>query len=353
MTPPKMTDLELPAALVSAPTSAESSLCSPVPSITSAAIAAASTAVLGAERSPVTMPRTDFAIQPNVPLARYTSYRVGGPAEWFAMPRNLEELRLSLSWANHESVPVTLLGAGSNLLVSDRGLPGLVVCTRHLRHIEFDREAAQVTVAAGEPLPTLAWKVAERGWSGLEWAVGIPGNVGGAVVMNAGAHRACTADVLLQTQILTLTGEQLMLLPDDLEYRYRTSNLQGRGDRLVTQATFQLEPGHDPEAVLARTRTHQEHRHRTQPYHMPSCGSVFRNPGSHAAGWLIEQSGLKGYSIGDAQVAHRHANFILNCGRATASDILRLIQHVQAEVEHRWNLLLEPEVKVIGEFEWV
>jgi len=344
MTPPKMTELELSVASVSGSILVEPSLST---------LAHHSSVVLGAERSPISMPHTDFTIQPQVPLARYTSYRVGGPAEWFAMPRNLEELRSSLAWAVDEGIPITLLGAGSNLLVSDRGLPGLVICTRHLRHVEFDEAAAQVIVAAGEPLPSLAWKVAERGWSGLEWAVGIPGNVGGAVVMNAGAHRSCTADVLVQTQVLALDGTASLLHPNDLNYRYRTSDLQGAGDRFVTQATFQLQAGHDPQMILDRTRTHQEHRHRTQPYHMPSCGSVFRNPGSQAAGWLIEQTGLKGYSIGDAQVAHRHANFILNCGRAKASDILRLIYHVQAEVENRWNLLLEPEVKVVGDFEFI
>ncbi|MBD1914223.1 MULTISPECIES: UDP-N-acetylmuramate dehydrogenase [unclassified Leptolyngbya] len=344
MTPPKTTDLELPTAPASLSVLTEPAL---------RPLSQSSAGVLGAERSPVKIPHSDFTIQPNVPLARYTSYRVGGPAEWFSMPRNLQELQMSVAWAKDHSIPVTLLGAGSNLLVSDRGLPGLVICTRHLRHIEFDDKLAQVTVAAGEPLPSLAWKVAERGWSGMEWAVGIPGNVGGAVVMNAGAHRSSTADVLLQTHVLALDGEQSILRPEELGYAYRTSSLQKTRDRLVTQATFQLQPGHDPETVMARTRTHQEHRHRTQPYHMPSCGSVFRNPGTQAAGWLIEQTGLKGYSIGDAQVAHRHANFILNCGRATASDILRLIRHVQTEVDHRWNLLLEPEVKVIGEFEFI
>lgn len=309
--------------------------------------------VLGAERSPISMPDTGLIIHPNVSLGRYTSYRVGGPAEWFALPRTQDELEASVIWAADQGVPITLLGAGSNLLVSDRGLPGLVICTRHLRYMTFDQDATRVTVAAGEPLPNLAWKVAERGWSGMEWAVGIPGTVGGAVVMNAGAHQFCTADILLHTHITSTSGQQTILQTKDLHYRYRTSNLQGDHHRLVTQATFQLQSGYDPGIITARTRAHQEHRHRTQPYHMPSCGSVFRNPGPQAAGWLIEQSGLKGYSIGDAQVAHRHANFILNCGRANASDIYRLIRHVQAEVEHRWNLLLEPEVKVMGEFEFI
>jgi UDP-N-acetylmuramate dehydrogenase len=281
-----------------------------------------------------------------------TSFRVGGPAEWYVAPKTLQDLQASFAWARSEGIPITLLGAGSNLLVSDRGLSGLVICTRHLRHTHFDPETGLVTASAGEPLPRLAWQAAERGWSGLEWAVGIPGTLGGAVVMNAGAHGGCTAEILVNTQVLTPNGSTQMLTPQDLHYRYRTSILQG-GDRLVTQATFQLQPGYDPAGILAETSKHLDHRKSTQPYHLPSCGSVFRNPSAHSAGWLIEQSGLKGFQIGNAQIAHRHANFILNCGGATASDIFRLIRHVQQHVEQQWTLLLEPEVKILGEFQLV
>jgi UDP-N-acetylmuramate dehydrogenase len=140
-----------------------------------------------------------------------------------------------------------------------------------------------------------------------------------------------------------------ILTPQELEYRYRTSVLQG-GDRLVTEATFQLQPGFDRSQVMAETNSHFSQRRTTQPYHLPSCGSVFRNPGPKTAGWFIEQSGLKGYQIGGAQVAQRHANFILNCGSATANDIFQVIRHVQQQVEQRWSLLLEPEVRILGEF---
>lgn len=291
-------------------------------------------------------------IKPQVSLASLTSFRVGGPAEWYVAPQSVDDLRTSFAWAQSEGLPLTLLGAGSNLLVSDRGLPGLVVCTRHLRQTRFDLDTGRATASAGEPLPRLAWQAAERGLRGLEWAVGIPGTVGGAVVMNAGAHGDCTAELLIEAQVLSPDGTLETLTPTDLGYRYRTSNLQG-GDRLVTQATFQLQMGYDPALVLADTSNHLERRRASQPYHLPSCGSVFRNPPSHAAGWLIEQSGLKGYQIGKAQVAHRHANFILNCGGATASDIFRLIRHVQQQVEQQWALCLEPEVKILGEFQAV
>ncbi|MFM6189622.1 MAG: UDP-N-acetylmuramate dehydrogenase [Planktothrix sp.] len=298
----------------------------------------------------IALPETDCLIQSLVPLTSLTSFRVGGPAEWYVAPKGVEQLQETLTWANTEGLPITLLGAGSNLLISDQGLPGLVIATRHLRHSEFNLESGLLTAGAGTSLPRLAWKAARLGWRGLEWAVGIPGTVGGAVVMNAGAHKSSTADILVNTHVLSRTGELELLTPKDLGYRYRTSILQG-GDRFVTQATFQLEPGHDPQKVLADTTAHFSQRRNSQPYHLPSCGSVFRNPGPKSAGWLIEQTGLKGYTIGQAQVAERHANFILNCGGARANDIFLLIRHIQEQVERRWSFLLEPEVKIMGEFQ--
>jgi UDP-N-acetylmuramate dehydrogenase len=234
--------------------------------------------------------------------------------------------------------------------VSDCGLRGLVICTRHLRQTQFEPDTGRVTAGAGEPIARLAWQAAERGWEGLEWAVGIPGTVGGAVVMNAGAHKSCTADILVNVQTLSPRGTAELVAPQDLGFSYRTSVLQG-SDRLVTQATFQLKPGADPRQLLAETSRNLEQRRNSQPYHLPSCGSVFRNPESHAAAWLIEQIGLKGYKIGGAQVAERHANFILNCGGAKANDIFQIIHHVQQQVEHHWSLWLEPEVRILGEFQ--
>ncbi len=300
----------------------------------------------------LTLPGTDCPLRAGAPLASLTSFRVGGPAEWYVAPRRLEDLQASFEWAESQGLPLTLLGAGSNLLVSDRGLLGLVICTRHLRQTQFDPETGRVTAGAGEPIARLAWQAAERGWQGLEWAVGIPGTVGGAVVMNAGAHKSCTADILVSAQTLSPNGRIDQLTPQDLGFSYRTSILQG-SNCLVTQATFQLKPGADPKQVLGETSGHLEQRRHSQPYHLPSCGSVFRNPESHPAAWLIEQIGLKGYKIGGAQVAERHANFILNCGGAKASDIFQIIRHVQQQVEHHWSLRLEPEVRILGEFQSV
>lgn len=298
----------------------------------------------------ISLPGTTCAIKFQVPLVGYTSYRVGGPAECCAVPANLQDLQASVKYAKEHELPVTILGAGSNLLISDRGIPGLVIVTRHLRYRHFDLKTGLLTVAAGEPIPALALKAAEQGYSGLEWAVGIPGTVGGAVVMNAGAHGNCIADILVSAEVLSPDGTIETLNREQLGYSYRTSILQG-SSRIVTQATFQLQSGLDPAQVLAVTKEHKQHRLSTQPYDLPSCGSVFRNPQPHTAGWLIEQAGLKGYQIGKAQVAQRHANFIVNCGGASAGDVFNLIRHVQQQVQERWSILLEPEVKMIGDFQ--
>ncbi|MDF5735878.1 MULTISPECIES: UDP-N-acetylmuramate dehydrogenase [unclassified Nostoc] len=302
------------------------------------------------ESEVIYLPNTDCAIKPQASLSAFTSYRVGGAADLYVAPRNLEALQASLKYAKERDLKVTTLGAGSNLLVSDRGISGLVIATRHLRFSNFDPDKGQLTVAAGESIPSLVWAAAELGWQGLEWAVGIPGTAGGAVVMNAGAHNSCIADMLVSAQVLSPDGTLETLTPNQLGYSYRTSLLQG-GDRIVTQATLQLAPGADPAKVVAITKQHKKHRLSTQPYNFPSCGSVFRNPKPYSAGWLIEQTGLKGYQIGGAQVALLHANFIVNRGGAKASDIFCLIRHIQHQVQERWAINLEPEVKMLGEFQ--
>jgi len=288
-------------------------------------------------------------IQSQVSLAEMTTFRVGGPAEWFIAPTTLEALQASYAWAQDQKLPVTFLGAGSNLLISDQGLPGLVISSRYLRRRTFDPDTCQITAYAGEPLPRLAWQAAKQGWTGLEWAVGIPGTVGGAVVMNAGAHGGCTAEYLVAAHVLQADGSIQVMTADQMAFQYRSSVLQ-QHPQPVIQAVFQLQIGLSAEQIKAATQTHLDHRLSTQPYDWPSCGSVFRNPLPQTAGWLIEQAGLKGYRLGGAQVAPKHANFILNTGDATATDIFNLIYYVQQKVEENWSLSLKPEVKMLGEF---
>jgi UDP-N-acetylmuramate dehydrogenase len=299
--------------------------------------------------SPIHLPGTDCLIRPQVSLAEQTSYRVGGLAQWCAAPRNWEGLEATFEWYQAQDLPLTLLGAGSNLLISDRGISGLVLSTRYLRHSYFDTETGQIRAAAGEPIARLAWQAAKRGWRGLEWAVGIPGTLGGAIVMNAGAHHQCIADCLVNVVLLSPDGKLETLTPEQLNYSYRNSSLQG-DKRLVIEATLQLQPGFSRTEVMEATTENLKKRKSSQPYELPSCGSVFRNPKPHAAGWLIEQLGLKGHRIGNAEVSQRHANFIVNRGSATAQDIFRLIRYVQERVEAHWAVSLEPEVKLLGEF---
>jgi len=285
--------------------------------------------------------------QTNVPLSGYTSYRVGGRAEFLALPKTIGELESVLE--RGMGLPLTYLGAGSNLLVSDQGIDGLVIGTKNLRGVTFDETTGRVTVAAGEPLPKLAWRAAQRGWSGLEWAVGIPGTVGGMAVMNAGAQGGCSADCVLEVEVFCPIGGLKRLRVEELGYSYRSSLLQG-SNQIVTQVILQLLPGQDKNLIREKTRQNYHQRHSTQPYHLPSCGSVFRNPLERSAGWLIDRCGLKGFRIGQAQVSELHANFILNLGGAKAAEIYKLIETIKFQVLEKWSIILEPEVKMIGDF---
>lgn len=296
------------------------------------------------------LPDSDCIVKAQIPLTKLNSYRVGGAAEWLVIPQHLEELQASLEWAHSQKLPVTYLGAGSNLLVSDRGVPGLVISTRKLKQTSFDENSGQITASAGQLMAILASKAAEKGWQGLEWAVGIPGTVGGAVVMNAGAHNSATSDILVKTRVMSPDGRLEYLDPKDLGFSYRTSNLQG-DSRLVVEATFQLQQGAEPQQVKAATEAALAKRHQSQPYDLPSCGSVFRNPHPQYAARLIEQLGLKGHTIGGAQVAQKHANFIVNYNReARASDIFELICYIQQQVRQQCGVDLEPEVRMLGSF---
>jgi UDP-N-acetylmuramate dehydrogenase len=290
-------------------------------------------------------------IRSNVSLKGLTTWKVGGLAQWYLEPKTIAETQAGLAWANQHHLPITIIGAGSNLLISDQGLPGLVICTRHLRHVntQLDNETQSISADAGKMVASLAWQAARRGWGGMEWAAGIPGTVGGAVVMNAGAHGHSTQEILVSTEVLNLDGSIEVLTNADLNYTYRTSNLQG-DSRIVLSAKFQLQATGNAEEVKARTFRDLEKRHSNQPYDRPSCGSVFRNPSPQHAAALIEGLGLKGYRIGDAEVSTLHANFIINRQDATASDIRELIYYVQSQVKANHSIELEPEVKMLGKF---
>ena len=284
----------------------------------------------------------------NIPLAEFTTWRVGGPATWIIEPESVDEVLAALQWAKANGQPCQVIGAGSNLLIHDNGLPGLTLSLRRLQGADLDSNSGVIEALAGEPIPTLARRAARAGLKGLAWAVGIPGTVGGAAVMNAGAQGGCTADWLEAVRVVPIQGgESFELKRDQLEFDYRHSRLQ-QENLLVLSARFRLEPGHNPQELRRETNSNLSHRTSTQPYTLPSCGSVFRNPEPLKAGRLIQELGLKGERVGGAEVSSVHANFIVNTGNATAVDINQLIELVQDRVEQRHALRLHPEVKRLG-----
>jgi UDP-N-acetylmuramate dehydrogenase len=292
----------------------------------------------------------ELKLRQHVHLGDFTTWKVGGDAEYFAEPDSGEELQALVQWGQEQQLPLRFIGAGSNLLISDDGLPGLVVCIRRLQGSQLDRTTGIIEAQAGEPLPTLARRAAKAGLSGLEWSVGIPGTVGGAVVMNAGAQGGCIADSLIEATVLDpISGQLRQLKGSDLDYDYRHSRLQSE-PLVVLSARFQLQSGGDPSELSARTSANLHKRTSTQPYQLPSCGSVFRNPEPQKAGRLIEALGLKGHRIGGAEVSTLHANFIVNTGDAQAADMDALIRHVQAVVQQAHGLQLHPEVMRLGCF---
>ena len=287
-----------------------------------------------------------------IPLSGFTTWKVGGPADWFAEPSQSEALVALVHWARRQGLPQRSIGAGSNLLVSDRGLEGLTLCLRRLQGSALEAGSGWVEAQAGEPIPTLARRAARAGLAGLEWSVGIPGTVGGAVVMNAGAQGGCIADRLQSITVLdpVRADHPFTLQAADLDFAYRQSRLQ-QEPLIVLSARFQLDSGQDPTLLMERTTANLQCRTATQPYHLPNGGSVFRNPEPQKAGQLIESLGLKGLRIGDAEVSPLHANFIVNNGTARAMDIQALIERVQHEVQTRAGIALHPEVKRLGWFE--
>ncbi|GAB4530664.1 MAG: UDP-N-acetylmuramate dehydrogenase [Anaerolineales bacterium] len=285
-------------------------------------------------------------LQRDVPLASYTAARLGGPAEALLAVHNADELAqaVRILWA--EALPFYILGGGSNVLVSDAGLQAVVLLNR-ARRVHFDN--AGVRAESGANLGAIARQAAARGLGGLEWAVNIPGTLGGAVFGNAGAHGGDIARQLQLAEILHPEQGILHLTSADLGYGYRTSALK-RGELagIVLQATLRLQPAPHTE-IQARMAAFTAHRRQTQPPGA-SLGSMFKNPAGDYAGRLIEAAGLKGLQIGGAQISPQHANFFINTGQATASDIFALIQQTRETVQQQFGITLELEIELLGEF---
>jgi len=280
------------------------------------------------------------------PLAKHTTWRIGGPADALVIVRSISELQGAVLAAKSIGMPIAVLGRGSNVLVQDGGVRGLVLKMGDaFAHITVD--GRQVTALAGRSFVSAANIAIRHNLAGLEFATGIPGSVGGAVMMNAGAHGGEVKDVLEWAQVLDGDGSIQYLSREELKFSYRYSILKDQ-PMIVMQATFQLQPG-DGTRLAEQVKLWSLKRAQSQPLSLPNCGSVFRNPEGTFAGHLIESSGLKGLRRGDAQISDKHANFIVNLGHATAGDVLWLIHHVKETIRQAYHVELETEVRVIGE----
>ncbi|OIJ13255.1 UDP-N-acetylenolpyruvoylglucosamine reductase [Anaerobacillus alkalilacustris] len=284
-------------------------------------------------------------VKVNEPLANHTTWKIGGPANVLIIPNSIESLVTTLSLTKESGLGVFIIGRGSNLLISDKGIDGVVIkISDVLDHLEINGD--EIRVGAGHSLIKLATIISKKGLSGLEFAGGIPGSVGGAVFMNAGAHRSDISTILTKAKILYQDGTVKCYNNDQMEFSYRTSRLQ-KDHGICLEAFFQLKSG-NREKIIAEIQKNKEYRKQTQPWDYPCCGSVFRNPLPHHAGKLIEDAGLKGYSIGGAQVSTMHANFIVNIGGATATNVLELIDYIKTVVYNKFQVKLKTEVELVG-----
>ncbi len=279
----------------------------------------------------------------NEPLQKYTTWKIGGPADLLYRPKNFIDCAEVLRLAKQFHVPVTFLGVGSNVLIADEGIRGLVIQTEGWREVSWSGQ--QVTAGSGILMSTLSRLTAEKGMSGLEFAAGIPGSLGGAVVMNAGAYGCSLAQVIAGVKTLDLAGELREYAPAELELGYRDSIFKKKKE-LIVETTLSLKPGNSDE-IKEAMKEYLNTRRAKQPLDLPSAGSVFKNT-AQGAGRLIEGVGAKGWRIGDAQVSEKHANFIVNRGEAKASEVLALIKEVQKAVKQEYQVELKTEVVLLG-----
>lgn len=289
----------------------------------------------------------EIAVLRNEPMKKHTTFRIGGPAEYYVCPK-AEEMEIILALSRKCGISVTVIGNGSNLLVGDKGISGLVLeVGAGMNGICI--EGNKIVAEAGALLSKVANAAAAAGLGGLEFAAGIPGSVGGAVTMNAGAYGGEMKDILQEIKVLTADGKVRMLMASELDLSYRHSCIPENG-YLVMEATMKLNPKPERE-IRERMAELREQRIAKQPLDYPSAGSTFKRPEGYFAGKLIMDAGLRGYEVGGAQVSEKHCGFVINrSGDATAKEVTRLIQDVQDKVKERFGVILEPEVKMMGEF---
>jgi len=274
----------------------------------------------------------------NQPLKKHTSFKIGGPAKVFCHPKNVEELKEALAFAREKHLPILVIGAGTNLLALDRGFRGLVIkLAQGLNGIKI--KGTKAYVGAGMLLPRLMTRLVHKGLGNLEFLAGIPGSVGGAVVMNAGAWGKEIGKYVEQVKVLDHEGREITLRKKQLEFAYRKSSLQKK-PWVVIEVVFKLRKS-PRKSLKNKIKDHLSQRKNNQPLGSPNCGSIFKNPKGNFSGRLIEEAGCKGMRVGDAQVSCKHANFILNLGEAKAKDVLKLITRIQKAVRPKLELEIE------------
>ena len=285
-------------------------------------------------------------IRKNEPLKNHTSFKIGGPAEEFSEAKSTEDVIALIEYAKQKGIPYMIMGNGSNLLVSDKGVKGLVIkISKGFDNVEIIGE--RVIAEAGILLSKLSNIVAERELSGMEEVSGIPGTLGGGIYMNAGAYGGEMKDFIEKVTYLS-NGEIKVAEKDELDFGYRHSRFSGTDD-IILSAELSLKKG-DIAEIRKKMADFNERRCSKQPLSMPSAGSTFKRPEGYFAGKLIEDAGLKGFSIGGAQVSEKHSGFVVNTGSATAEDVFSLIKHIQDTVYAKFGIKLETEVKLVGEF---
>lgn len=283
----------------------------------------------------------------NEPMKKHTTFRIGGTADYFVVPRNIEEVKGIIAICKEMDVPYYIIGNGSNLLVSDKGYRGVIIqLYKEMGDITVDGDV--IRAQAGASLAKIANAALEKALTGFEFAAGIPGTLGGACVMNAGAYGGEMKDVLYEVTVLTPEGEVRTLSDEELELGYRTSVI-AKKDYIVLEAVLRLKKG-SREEIKAVMDDLRGRRLSKQPLEYPSAGSTFKRPEGYFAGKLIQDAGLRGFRVGGAQVSEKHCGFVINAGDATAADVDELMKQVAAKVQEQFGVRLEPEVKRLGEF---
>lgn len=288
----------------------------------------------------------DFDIQKNVSLSKFTFTKTGGPAEFLAFPKSLDQLKELVELAHQHHIPLTVIGNASNLIIRDGGIDGLVIILTKMDEIKAYPKDNLIVAQAGAKIIDTSQAAYEVGLSGLEFAAGIPGSIGGAVFMNAGAYGGETEAVIKSVEVITRDGQFKTYSHDEMKFGYRHSLVQDTGD-IVVQATFSLVSG-DKFAIKDKMEYFNGLRRAKQPLEYPSCGSVFKRPKGHFVGPMIIKAGLQGKQIGGAQDSMKHAGFIVNVGGATATDYLDLIHLIQRKIKEEFDVDLQTEVRIIG-----